>query len=552
MSGTQLSDLNGLAETPTSKQNPPSPPPSTKRWTWEYVSADDGKDRRRQTTPELDAELLLSQGRRTRKMAKVVNGGVNTPAQQTPTIPQPKAAKKRKASTPSEDSVDDDEDDDDDDVIHESVRIAKQRKIRHEESKPEQQARQTTKAKAKIARAPKRKKIHRVIKPKVKAARVPRQRKAHKDTKPNPNVVRACALARAGRIQKAKRQVRIAQSAVREIEPSVDNRQEQPDPAYEYNTEPERRHGIMLKKEFYDPFRQAFSLNFIWPNFSSDHVQNALNREREVQSTRKSTIYDMLPKDLREGMLERMAQRGPATPQNEALVNQGHDEEAQVHLSAAHTATPITEDSWEDATNHTVPNSEQLETRASSLEILGTLSQEGVAGHAPEVDMTGATTHENRDIFGPEHGENESEDEIKTNNNLILERAKRERVLIAEIEKQKSSLLANGCQAGSQEQEGKQDMAGVQLPNGHQARSQGHEVKQDMAGTHVYGSTDDDTPNSDELDSRASWGPEMDEDDDGGDSCWEREEEGDDEGGETDEEDYRSGRFVLRPQVNGF
>ena len=548
MSGTQPSDLSGLAETPTSEQNPPSPPPSTKRWTWEYVSADDGKDRRRQTTPELDAELLLSQGRRTRRMAKAANRGVNTPTQQVPTIPQPKAGKKRKATTPSEDSVDDD----DDDVIHESVRIAKQRKLRYEEPKPEQQARQTTKAKAKTARVPKRKKIHRVIKSKAKAARVPRQKKAHRDTKSNPNVVRACALARAARIQKAKRQVRIAQSAVREIEPSVDNRQEQPDPAYEYNTEPERRHGIMLKKEFYDPFRQAFSLNFIWPNFSSDNVQNALNREREVQTTRKFTIYDILPKDLRQGMLERMAQRGPATPQNEALVNQGHDEEAQVHLSAAHTATPITEDSWEDDTNHTVPNSEQLETRASSLEILGTLSQEGVAGHAPEVDMTGATTHQNRDIFGSERGESESEDEIKTNNNLVLERAKRERVLIAEIEKQKSSLLANGCQARSQGQEGKQDMAGVQLPNGHQARSQGHEFKQDMAETHAYGSTDDYTPNSDELDSRASWGPEMDEDDDGGDSCWEREEEGDDEGDETDEEDYRSGRFVLRPQVNGF
>ena len=552
MSGTQLSDLTGLAETPTSKQIPPSPPPSTKRWTWEYVSTDDGKDRRRQTTPELDAELLLSQGRRTRRMAKAVNRGGNTPAQQTPTIPQTKAEKKRKEPTRFEDSDDDDDDDDDDDVIPESVRIAKQRKLRHEESKPEQQARQATKAKAKTARAPKRKKVHRVIKPKAKAARVHRQKKAHKDTKPNPNVVRACALARAARIQKAKRQVRIAQSAVREIEPSVDNRQEQPDPAYEYNTEPERRHGIMLKKEFYVPFRQAFSLNFIWPNFSSDNVQNALNREREVQGARKFTIYDIFPKDLRQSMLESMAQRGPATPQNEALVNQGHDEEAQVHLSAAHTATPITEDSWEDASNHTIPNSEQLETRASSLEILGTLSEEGVADHAPEVDMTGASTYQSRDIFGPERGESESEDEIMTNDDLVLERAKRERVLIAEIEKQKSSLLADGCQARSQGQEGKQDMAGSQLPNGHQARSQGHEVKQDMAGTHVYGSTDDDTPNSDELDSRASWGPEMDEDDGVGDSCWEREEEGDDEGDETDKEDYRSGRFVLRPQVNGF
>ena len=500
-------------------------------------------------------------------MSKAANGVVDTPTQQIPTITPSKVGIKRKAAT-SEGS---DTDTDDDDVVPESIRIAKQRKLRHEGSKPQQQARPSTEARIEGVKAPRRTKAHVVTKPKTKAVRVPRQKKARKDTKPNPNVLRACALARAARTQKAKRQVGIAQSAVQDIEPTVDTRQEYPDPAYVYNTEPERRHGIMLKKEFYDPFRQAFSLNFIWPSFSSNTVQNALDREREVQSIQKFSIFDIIPKDLQQGMQERMAQHEPATPQNEAIVDQVQEEQAQVDISAPHTARQTTEDSWEDITDHTTPCAKQSEPRASDLEILGDLSKGGVAGHATEAEMTVANMHQNQDINGPDPGESDGGDPFITNTNTALERAKqegvltakeraeRERLFMADIEKrmadvqhQSSSLLPNEHSAEAQGQGLKQNMAGAQLPDGLQAGPQGLEVKQDMAVTHIYGSTDDDTPNSDELDSRASWGPEMDEDDDdGGDSCWEREEDPEDEG-ETNEENYRSGRFVIRPQINSF
>jgi hypothetical protein len=500
-------------------------------------------------------------------MSKAASGVVDTPTQQIPTITPSKVGMKRKAATLEGSGTDTD----DDDVVPERVRIAKQRKLRHEGSKPQQQVRPTTKAKLEGVKAPRRTKAHVVTKPKTKAVRVPRQKKARKDTKPNPNVLRACALARAARTQKAKRPVRIAQSAIQDIEPAVDTRQEYPDPAYVYNTEPERRHGIMLKKEFYDPFRQAFSLNFIWPSFSSDTVQNALDREREVQSIRKYRIFDIIPRDLRQDMQERMAQHEPATPQNEAIVNQVLEEQAQVNISAPHTARQTTEDLWEDVTDHTIPYPKHSEPRTSNLQILGDLRQGCVAGHATEAEMTVTTTHQNQDINGPEPGESDSGDRFITNTNTALERAKQEGVLTAEerakrerlfmadveqrmadVQHQSSSLLPNKYTAEAQGAEVRQNMAGAQLPNELQTGPQGLEVKQDMAVTHVYGSTDDDTPNSDELDSRASWGPEMDEDDDdGGDSCWEREENPEEED-ETDEENPRSGRFVIRPQVNGF
>ncbi|KAL2041646.1 hypothetical protein N7G274_005430 [Stereocaulon virgatum] len=551
MSENPTSDLSGLVITPISKPKPPTPPPSTKRWTWEYVPADDGRDRRKQTTPELDSELL-SQGRRTRRMSKAANGTADTPTQQVPRMTSSKVGIKRKAAT-SEGS---DTDTDDDDVVPESVRIAKQRKLRHEGSKLQQQARPTTKAESEGVKAPRLKKAHVVTKPRIKAVRVPRQKKARKDSKPNPNVLRACAIARAARSQKAKRQVRIAQSAVQDMEPAVDIQQEYPDPAYVYNTEPERRHGIMLKKEFYDPFRQAFSLNFIWPSFSSNTVQNALDREREVQSVQKFSIFDIIPKDLRRGIQERMAQHEPANPQDGAIVNQVRKEQATVDISAPNTARQITEALWEDVTDHTIQYPKQSEPRTSDLENLENWSQGGVTGHITEAEMTAATTYQNQDKNGPEPGESDSGDRFITNTDTALEHAKQEGVLTAEeratlerlfkadiekrlanVQHQSPSLLPNEYSAETQGQGFTQNMAGAQLPTGLQARPQGLEVKQDMAVTQIYGSTDDDTPNSDELDSRASWGPEMDEDEDED---------------ETDEENFRSGRFVIRPQVNGF
>ena len=504
--GASKGNSGSALQNPASKPDPPTPPPSTKRWTWEYVPADDGKNRRRQTTPELDAELLLSQGRRTRTMARVANRVADNPTEQNPTITQPQAGKKRKAPTPPEDE--------DDDVVDESVRIAKRRKVNQENTKTEQ-------------------KTHRVAKPKAKAARVPRQKKAHRITKPKVSVARACELARAARKNKSERRVRIAQSAVREMEQAVDERQDDPEAGYAYHTEPERRHGIMLRKEFYDPFRQAFSLNFIWPTFNSSKVQNAL--KRDPRRNRRLSIYDILPKDLSQGILQRMPQRDPAIPEAEELANKVQEYEARKILVASETETPVPEDSWEGNSQKLIPDSEAPGIGASSSpEIRGTLSEDGVTGPAIEANMTGI-------VMPKIHGS------VQAKNALV---AMQNRTLADEGAVRKHVDQQNVFPGIASRIEIRDPFP---LTNRNQVQPLEQDFNLEKGGMHIYGSTDDDTPNSDELatqDSRASWGPEMDEDEEG-DSCWEREED-DDEGDETDEEDYRAGRFVIRPHVKGF
>ena len=308
---TEARPLNVATQAAAPTQSMSRPPPSTKRWTWELVSDEDGRPskKRRQTSPILDPEALTSQGIRTRRMAKKGGEGTATPPEQ-PMEPTPKTKKRRRASTNIQKA--------DEGVVLKRVKMAN----RPEQSREKDQAPPVTqplaRPKTKISRPIKEQKKPRVTKPKTKVTRIAKKNKIQRPLKSK------------AKLAQARRRVRIAQSPSQGDETSSDDWQEdtfsEDDEADNY-----RRVGKGVEigncSSTLNSFRKVFSLSSIWPDCNANDVQNVLQRPNKAQAireeayqvpsrrareglTRTLTLHDIIPSkaNMTKKMADRMAQ----------------------------------------------------------------------------------------------------------------------------------------------------------------------------------------------------------------------------------------------------
>ena len=292
-------------QVPTTTQNMTQPPPSTKRWTWELVSDEDGRPskKRRQTSPILDPEALSTQGIRTRRMAKKGKEGTATPSEQ-PVEPTPKTKKKRRASNTIQGR--------DEGVALKRVKMANRPEMSREENP-------IARPKAKAPRVVKeKKKKPRVTKPKTKVTRVAKKNKI-------PRPVKSKA-----KIAQARRRVRIAKSPSQGDYTSSDDWQEdtfsENDEANDYGRVGTGL-GIGNCSSALNSFRKVFSLSSIWPDYTANDVQNVLQRTNNAQEIREEahqvpyprtrerparalTLQDIIPSKsmITKKMADRMAQ----------------------------------------------------------------------------------------------------------------------------------------------------------------------------------------------------------------------------------------------------
>ena len=281
---TEAGPLEVARQAPTPRHNMSQAPPSTKRWTWEVVSDEDGRPskKRRQTSPILDPEALTSHGIRTRRMAKKGKEGTSTPPEQ-PVEPTPKTKKRRRASINIERS--------DEGVVLKPVKVANQPKQTRTKNQVPQMTRPLARSKTKVPRVTKEQKKSRVTKPKTKITRIAKRNKIQQPAKSK------------AKIAQTQRRVRIAKIASQGDETSSDDWQEDTfsdDEADDYG-----RVGPGLEvgncSSAHNSFRRAFSLSSIWPNYNANDVQNVLQRTNNAQGTREQAYQDPFPR-TREGL----------------------------------------------------------------------------------------------------------------------------------------------------------------------------------------------------------------------------------------------------------
>ena len=315
-------------QTPTPTHNMTQPPPSTKRWTWELVSDEDGRPskKRRQTSPILDPEALSSQGIRTRRMAKKGKEDTATPSKQ-PVEPTPAINKKRRALNTIQEP--------DEGVAAKRVKMANQPEKSHEENPAPELTQPTARPKAKASRVVKeRKKKSRVTKPKTKVTRIARKNKIQR-----PGKVKA-------KIAQARRRVRIAESPSQDDETSSGDWQEDTlsgnDKANNYGRVG-TGFGIGNYNSALHSFRKVFSLSSIWPDYTANDVQNVLQRTDNAQEIREEayhvpyprakegrsralTLHDIIPSKsmITTKMADRMAQH------DKILERKIHEEEQRI------------------------------------------------------------------------------------------------------------------------------------------------------------------------------------------------------------------------------
>lgn len=306
---TEASSQEVAIQAPTPTQNMTQPPPSTKRWTWELVSDEEGRPskKRRQTSPILDPEALSSQGIRTRRMAKKGKEGTATPSEQ-PVEPTPTTKKKRRASNTIQGP--------DEGVALKRVKIANRPEMSREEPQTTQPI---ARPKANAPRVVKeKKKRSRVTKPKTKVTRIAKKPKIQRPVKSK------------AKIAQARRRVRIAKSPSQGDETSSDDWQEdtfsEDDKANDYGRVGTAL-GIANCSSALNSFRKVFSLSSIWPNYTANDVQNVLQRTSNAQEireeayqvphprtregpTRALTLRDIIPSKsmITKKMADRMAQ----------------------------------------------------------------------------------------------------------------------------------------------------------------------------------------------------------------------------------------------------
>ena len=302
-------DVAIQAATPT--QNMSQPPPSTKRWTWEVVSDEDGRPskKRRQTSPILDPEALTSQGIRTRRMAKKGKEGTATPPEQ-PVEPAPKTKKRRRASINIQRA--------DEGVVLKRVKMANLPGQSREKNQVPPITQPLAGPKTKVPRVIKEQKKSRVTKPKTKVTRIAKKNKIQRPVKSK------------AKIAQARRRVRIAKSPSQGDETSSDDWQEdtfsEDDEVDDY-----RRVGTGLEigncSSTLNSFRKVFSLSSIWPDCNANDVQNVLQRPNKAQEIREEayrvpsprtreglaralTLHDIIPSkaNITKKMADRMAQ----------------------------------------------------------------------------------------------------------------------------------------------------------------------------------------------------------------------------------------------------
>ncbi len=282
---TDAGSLEVAMQAPTPRQNVSQPPPSTKRWTWELVSDEDGRPskKRRQTSPILDPEALTSQGIRTRKMAKKGKEGTATPPEQ-PVKPTPKTKKRRRASINIERS--------DEGVVLKRVKVANQPEQTCKKNQVPQMTRPLARPKTKVPRVTKEQKKSRVTKPKTKVIRIAKKNKIQRPVKSK------------AKIAQTRRRVRIAKSPSQGDETSPDDWQEdrisEDDEADDYG-----RVGTGLEigncSSTLNSFRKVFSLSSIWPYYKANDVQSVLRRTDNAQVTREEAYQDPSPR-TKEGL----------------------------------------------------------------------------------------------------------------------------------------------------------------------------------------------------------------------------------------------------------
>ena len=302
-------DMAIQAATPT--QNMSQPPPSTKRWTWEVVSDEDGRPskKRRQTSPIIDPEALTSQGIRTRRMAKKGKEGTATPPEQL-VEPTPRTKKRRRASINMQRA--------DEGVVLKRVKMANQPEPSPEKKKAPPVIQPLARPKTKIARPIKEQKKPRLMKPKTKVTRIAKKNKTQRPLKSK------------AKLAQARRRVRIARSPSQGDQTSSHDWQEdtfsENDEANDY-----RRVGTGLEigncSSTLNSFRKVFSLSSIWPDCNANDVQNVLQRPNRAQAIREQapqvasrrtregparalTLHDIIPlkAEITKKMADRMAQ----------------------------------------------------------------------------------------------------------------------------------------------------------------------------------------------------------------------------------------------------
>ena len=272
-------------QAPMPTQNMSRPPPSTKRWTWELVSDEDGRPskKRRQTSPNLDPEALTTQGIRTRRMAKKGREGTATPPEQ-PVEPTPKTKKRRRASINIQGA--------DEGVVLKRVKMANRPEQSREKKQVPPMIRPLARPKTKVPRVIKEQKKPRVTKPKTKVTRIAKKNKIQRPVKSK------------AKIAQARRRVRIAKSPSQGDETSSDDWQE--DTFFEDGVaDDHRRVGTGLQfgncSSTLNSFRKVFSLSSIWPDCSANDVQNVLQRTNNAQEIREEAYQDPSPR-TREGL----------------------------------------------------------------------------------------------------------------------------------------------------------------------------------------------------------------------------------------------------------
>ena len=303
--------LDVAIQAATPNQVMSQPPPSTKRWTWELVSDEDGRPskKRRQTSPILDPEALTSQGIRTRRMAKKGREGTATPPEQ-PVELAPKTKKRRRASINIQRA--------DEGVVLKRVKMANRPEQSREKNQVPPIIQPLARPKIKASRVVKEQKKPRVTKPKTKVTRIAKKNKIQRP------------LNSKAKIAQARRRVRIAKSPSQGDETSSDDWQEdtfsEDDEADDY-----RRVGTGLEigncSSTLNSFRKVFSLSSIWPDCDANDVQNVLQRPNTAQEireeayqvpsprtrgglTRVLTLHDIIPSkaNITKKMADRMAQ----------------------------------------------------------------------------------------------------------------------------------------------------------------------------------------------------------------------------------------------------
>ena len=282
---TEARFLDVALQAPPPTQNMSQPPPSTKRWTWELVSDEDGRPskKRRQTSPILDPEALTSQGIRTRRMAKKGGAGTATPPEQ-PVEPTPKTKKRRRASVDIQGA--------NEDVVLKRVKMANQPEQSREKNQVPPMTRPLARPKTKAPRVTKEQKKPRVTKPKTKVTRIAKKSKIQRPVKSK------------AKIAQARRRVRIAKSPSQRDETSSDDWQEdtfsEDDEADDY-----RRVGTGFEigncSSTLNSFRKVFSLSSIWPDCNANDVQNVLQRTNNAHGIREEAYQDPSPR-TREGL----------------------------------------------------------------------------------------------------------------------------------------------------------------------------------------------------------------------------------------------------------